>query len=41
MKSTPPSAIAFFNDTNSHAYREDAANDAWSRTMEFFDKALA
>ena len=26
---------AFFNDTNPHAYDEEAAEDAWNRTLEF------
>ncbi|MCU1524305.1 MAG: dienelactone hydrolase family protein [Microbacteriaceae bacterium] len=31
---------AFFNDTNPHAYRPDAAADAWRRTLEFLDARL-
>ncbi|MCU1558221.1 MAG: dienelactone hydrolase family protein [Microbacteriaceae bacterium] len=32
---------AFFNDANPHAYRPDAAADAWRRTLEFLGAELA
>ncbi|HEY0247106.1 MAG TPA: dienelactone hydrolase family protein [Gryllotalpicola sp.] len=32
---------AFFNDTNSHAYNEEAATDAWEKVNTFFATTLA
>ncbi|WP_026556190.1 dienelactone hydrolase family protein [Arthrobacter sp. 35W] len=37
----PDAGHAFFNDTNAAAYREDDADDAWSRTLEFLSDKLA
>jgi carboxymethylenebutenolidase len=31
---------AFFNDTNKMTYREDAAKEAWGRTLGFFSQSL-
>jgi carboxymethylenebutenolidase len=36
----PDSGHAFFNDTNSFAYNEKAAKDAWQRTLEFLNQSL-
>lgn len=36
----PGAPHAFFNDTRPN-YREDAAEDAWRRTLEFFEETLA
>ncbi|MGG7466611.1 dienelactone hydrolase family protein [Plantibacter sp. YIM 135347] len=36
----PGAGHAFFNDSNSITYREDAAADAWARTLAFLDGAL-
>ena len=32
---------AFFNETNPHAYRADAAKDSWKKSVAFFTKHLA
>ena len=40
MKLYPGAPHAFFNDTNRTTYREEAAKDAWDRTLRFFDYAL-
>lgn len=37
----PDAGHAFFNDTNSRAYREQAAQDAWAIPLSVFEKALA
>lgn len=37
----PDAGHAFFNDTNSHAYVESVATDAWQKVNAFFDSALA
>ena len=31
---------AFNNDTSPQSYREDAAKEAWNRTLEFFKRHL-
>ncbi len=31
---------AFFNDTNTFAYRPEAAKDAWAKTLSFLQKSL-
>ena len=36
----PKAGHAFFNDTRPEAYRKDAANDAWRRTLEHFGHHL-
>ena len=36
----PGAAHAFFNDTRPEVYREDAAKDAWQRTLSFFETWL-
>jgi carboxymethylenebutenolidase len=36
----PGAGHTFFNDTRSEAYRKDAANDAWRRTLEHFGRHL-
>ena len=36
----PDAAHAFFNDTRAEVYREDAAKDAWQRTLSFLDRCL-
>lgn len=36
----PGAPHAFNNDTNPQSYREDAAREAWSRTLEFLKKHL-
>ena len=36
----PGAGHAFFNDTRPEAYRRDAANDAWWRTLEHFGRHL-
>ncbi|GAB3557176.1 dienelactone hydrolase family protein [Spelaeicoccus albus] len=36
----PGAGHAFFNDTNRHAYAEEAANDAWRRTLDFLGTAI-
>ena len=36
----PGAAHAFFNDTRAEVYREDAAKDAWQRTLSFFETWL-
>ena len=36
----PGAGHAFFNDTRPEAYRKDAANDAWRRTLEHFGRHL-
>lgn len=37
----PGTGHAFFNDTNAHAYNEDAAKDAWEKVNAFFATTLA
>lgn len=37
----PGAGHAFFNDTNPHAYRADAAADSWQRSLEFFAANIA
>jgi carboxymethylenebutenolidase len=37
----PGAGHAFFNDTNTHAYNADAANDAWEKVNGFLATALA
>ncbi|MFC4243212.1 dienelactone hydrolase family protein [Gryllotalpicola reticulitermitis] len=37
----PGAGHAFFNDTNTHAYVEAAATDAWQKVNDFFEKTLA
>jgi len=32
---------AFFNDTNRYAYNEEAATDAWVKTLDFLKRSLA
>jgi carboxymethylenebutenolidase len=39
IKTYPGAPHAFFNDTK-ESYRPEAANDAWKRTLRFFDKYL-
>lgn len=34
----PDAGHAFFNDTNPFAYNEDAARDAWQKTLDFLRK---
>jgi carboxymethylenebutenolidase len=36
----PSCGHAFFNDTNPFAYNEDAANDAWRKTLSFLAASL-
>jgi len=36
----PGAGHAFFNDTRPEAYRKDAANDAWRRTLDHFGRHL-
>jgi carboxymethylenebutenolidase len=36
----PGAGHAFFNDSRPEAYRRDAANDAWRRTLEHFGRHL-
>jgi carboxymethylenebutenolidase len=36
----PGAPHAFFNDSRSHSYRPEAAQDAWARTLAWFDKYL-
>lgn len=36
----PGAPHSFNSDTSSRSYREDAAKDAWNRTLEFFKKHL-
>ncbi|HSB70155.1 MAG TPA: dienelactone hydrolase family protein [Candidatus Methylomirabilis sp.] len=36
----PGAGHAFFNDTRPEAYRQDAANDAWRRTLDLFGRHL-
>lgn len=36
----PNAGHAFFNDTNVRAYRREAANDAWKRTLAFLRRDL-
>ncbi len=37
----PGAPHAFFNDSRPHIYKEDAAQDAWRRTLDWFGKYLA
>ena len=39
MKTYPEAPHAFFNDTR-ESYRPEAAKDAWTRTLQFFNKYL-
>ncbi len=41
IKVYPGAPHAFFNDTNRTTYREEAAKDAWKRTLEFFGRTLS
>jgi carboxymethylenebutenolidase len=36
----PGAPHAFFNDSRPHSYRPEAAQDAWARTLAWFDKYL-
>ena len=36
----PGADHAFFNDSRPDAYDEEAATDAWNRTLEFFREHL-
>ena len=36
----PDAGHAFFNDTRPEAYHQDAANDAWRRTLDLFGRHL-
>ena len=36
----PGAGHAFFNNERPEAYRRDAANDAWRRTLELFGRHL-
>ncbi len=36
----PNCGHAFFNDTNEFTYNEEAASDAWSKTLSFLDQNL-
>jgi len=36
----PGAGHAFFNDTRPEAFRRDAANDAWRRTLDHFGRHL-
>jgi carboxymethylenebutenolidase len=36
----PGAGHAFFNDTRPEAYRKEAANDAWRRTLDHFGRHL-
>ena len=40
MKIYPGAPHAFFNETNKAGYREDAAKDAWDRSLRFFKRTL-
>ncbi len=40
MKLYPGAPHAFFNDSNKTTYREEAAKDAWDRTLRFFAHSL-
>jgi carboxymethylenebutenolidase len=37
----PGAQHAFFNDARAHSYKADAAQDAWARTLAWFDQFLA
>jgi len=37
----PGAGHAFFNDTRADVYREDAAKDAWARTLDLFGRHLS
>ncbi len=37
----PGAPHAFFNDTRPHIYKQDAAEDAWGRTLAWFRRYLA
>jgi carboxymethylenebutenolidase len=37
----PNAGHAFFNDTNPHAYRAEAADDAWKKAIAFLNKNLS
>jgi carboxymethylenebutenolidase len=39
IKTYPEAPHAFFNDTQ-ESYRPEAAKDAWTRTLQFFNKYL-
>jgi carboxymethylenebutenolidase len=36
----PEAGHAFFNDSNPYAYKESAAHDAWSKTLEFLARSM-
>ena len=36
----PDAGHAFFNDTRPEAYNADASDDAWQRTLEWYDRYL-
>jgi carboxymethylenebutenolidase len=36
----PGVSQAFFSDDRPQAYKKEAADDAWKRSVEFFDKYL-
>jgi carboxymethylenebutenolidase len=36
----PSAGHAFFNDTRPEAFRKEAANDAWQRTLAHFGRHL-
>ena len=38
--STQARHMRLSNDSRSHSYRPEAANDAWARTLAWFDKYL-
>jgi len=40
MKLYPGAPHAFFDDTNKTACGEEAAKDAWDRTLQFFGHSL-
>jgi len=41
IKTYPGAGHAFFNDTRPQVYREEAAKDAWVRTLAFYAKNLS
>ena len=40
MRIYPEAPHAFFNDTNIHTYRQEAAREAWDRTLRFCGRTL-
>ena len=40
MRIYPGAPHAFFNDTNIHTYRQEAAKEAWDRTLRFYGRTL-